>query len=216
MKEEIKSAEYHKKLLKEIIFFMLENEERREAIDKGYADFNYNFTNVLAKYYNANNSCRISVESLNLLNEAKIKIPKTVKESKFSRETFRGSIEYKGIKGVKEQTPLQRVNGKFMFDHNPPVNIIKNKLLDVNKNVWNKSKTLNILEKYKSCVFMLTRDEDDRLKEEKTKINDKIVSLNSNMPSRWKWGDDAITRYKKCKIKISEEIMSFNTNKIPR
>ena len=97
---------------------MLENEERREAIDKGYADFNYNFTNVLAKYYNANNSCRISVESLNLLNEAKIKIPKTVKESKFSRETFRGSIEYKGIKGVKEQTPLQRVNGKFMFDPN--------------------------------------------------------------------------------------------------
>tara|TARA_B110000091_G_C13533344_1_gene357283 strand:- start:85 stop:672 length:588 start_codon:yes stop_codon:yes gene_type:complete len=195
---------------------MLETGARREAINNGYADFNYNFTNILAKYYNANDSCRISVESLNLLNEAKIKIPKTVKESDFSRQTFRGSIEYKGIKGVKEQTPLQRVNGKFMFDHNPPVNIIKNKLLDVNKNVWNKSKTLNILEKYKSCVFMLTRDEDDRLKEEKTKINDKIVSLNSNMPSRWKWGDDAITRYKKCKIKISEEIMSFNTNKIPR
>ena len=71
MKKNILKGEEHQELLRDIIFFMLETGARREAINNGYADFNYNFTNILAKYYNANDSCRISVESLNLLNEAK-------------------------------------------------------------------------------------------------------------------------------------------------
>ena len=125
MKKNILKGEEHQELLRDIIFFMLETGARREAINNGYADFNYNFTNILAKYYNANDSCRISVESLNLLNEAKIKIPKTVKESDFSRQTFRGSIEYKGIKAVGV------ISGHGIFGYElalmSAVNIIKNR-----------------------------------------------------------------------------------------
>ena len=217
MKKKIIKGKKHQKLLRDIIFFMLETEERREAINNGYADFNYNFTNILAKYYNANDSCRISEKSFDELKKAEVTIPESINDSSYSRETFRGSAVYTGNKNFEEQTPLQRVKGKFMFDHNPPVNIIRKKILEVNENKFNEDKTIEILKKYNDCVFMLTRNEDKLLKETKTIIDNKEVSLNANMPSEWKWEDkNANSRYNKCSIQISGRKMRFNTNKIPR
>jgi len=201
----VKKAKHHKKLLRQVIFFMLRNKESRVAIKEGHADFNYNFTNILAKYYNANDNCRISKEALKILKDNKVEIPGTVKKSKYSRETFRGGG---GKKNIIKTTPLQKVKGEFMFDHNPPVNIIRKKILEVNNNEWNKTATENILGQYEDCVFMLTRKED-------TEITKK--GLNSKMPEDWKWGDkDEEIRYSKCSIEISGERMHFNTNKIPR
>ena len=43
-----------------------------------------------------------------------------MKESKFPRQTFRGNTAPK-----PHTTTLQKVKGEFIFDHNPPVNIIR-------------------------------------------------------------------------------------------
>ena len=209
----VKKAEHHKKLLREVILFMIRNKERRDAIINGYADFNYNFTNILAKYYNANDSCRISVEAYKILEKAGIMLPSSVKESKFSRQTFRGSA----TASETHTTALQKVKGEFIFDHNPPVNIIRKKILEVNKEKFDNKKTIKILEKFNDCVFMLTKNENKILNEKTTIIDNKKVSLNSNMPSEWKWEHkNADIRYNKCNIKITDKKIYFNTNKIPR